>query len=235
MGIIHSQQPTMKIFIALCVASVVSAMDVDTSGGIYIDAETLVPICVAGSNMEAKLWDSMTLCHGDDEFTSEGSAAGRRRRPNKKSRKQKARQCPTFQEIEAHMEEEFAEEACMLMSWGWIDEEGKENNETIAEDIASLYPEISSQISEDLVEECVSETMETMMEGRKGKQMAKCFEKMDEQDQEMIEEMAMGITTFRCFMKVFNEACSNYVTEAYVNPLLESFLGATGSEFTASG
>ena len=42
-----------------------------------------------------------------------------------------------------------------------------------------------------------SETMETMMEGRKGKQMAKCFGEMDEQDQEMIEEMAMGITTFR--------------------------------------
>ena len=67
----------------------------------------------------------------------QGSAAGRRR--NKKSRKQKARQCPTVQEIEAHMEEEFAEEACMLMSWGWIDEEGNENNETIGRNKKVCY------------------------------------------------------------------------------------------------
>ena len=40
------------------------------SGGLYIEAEYLLPVCLAGSNMEYKLQDAMWNCYGN--FSSEG-------------------------------------------------------------------------------------------------------------------------------------------------------------------
>jgi len=211
--------PSSSFILTVCLAAAAFAME-DMSGGLCLDSETLVPICVAGSNMEAKLQASESICFS--ETTGTGTAAGRAR---------KGKKCPTFEEIEAEMEEEFGSEACMLMSWGWIDEQGNENNATIDADIMSLVPEISSQISEEAIEACVNEYFESMFKGKKGRKMKKCFNKMDEQEQSALEDSAMGIANFRCFQKVFNNACSNYVQEMYVQPLLDSF----SSGFTSTG
>ena len=112
-------------------------------------------------------------------------------------RRRKKKKCPTFEEVTTKMEADFAAEACMLVSWGWIDEAGNENNATMMEDIMSLDPAISAQLSEDEIEACVVEQFENFGKSRKGRRMMKCVGRFEEEEQEQLKEMAAGIASFR--------------------------------------
>merc|ERR1712049_41126 len=104
--------------------------------------------------MAAKLDTAMNLCY--TETTSHGCGSdydkdkyGKYGENNK--------YCPTFEEMEGHLLEEFSVESCMLVNWGWIDQDGNENNATISADIASLNQDIAAQINEEAISNCVED------------------------------------------------------------------------------
>merc|ERR1719495_916705 len=65
--------------------------------------------------------------------------------------------------------------------------------------------------------------------------MRKCIKKMEAEDQQLIWEMLDNIAAFRCFQQEFNNACTNYVNDYYIQPMLSSFMMGSGSGFTGTG
>merc|ERR1712200_384552 len=103
-------------------------------------------------------------------------------------------------------------------------------HETIDADLMSLYPEISGQISEEVIGQCAGD----YWKGRKNRRMRKCIKKMEAEDQQLIWEMLDNIAAFRCFQQEFNNACTNYVDDYYIQPMLSSFMMGSVSGFTGS-
>ena len=98
-------------------------------------------------------------------------------------------------------------------------------------DLMSLYPEISGQISEEVIGQCAGD----YWKGRKNRRMRKCIKKMEAEDQQLIWEMLDNIAAFRCFQQEFNNACTNFVNDYYIQPMLSSFMFGSGSGFTTTG
>merc|ERR1712200_313164 len=73
------------------------------------------------------------------------------------------------------------------------------------------------------------------MGGRKNRRMRKCIKKMEAEDQQLIWEMLDNIAAFRCFQQEFNNACTNFVNDYYIQPMLSSFMMGSGSGFTTIG
>ena len=118
------------------------------------------------------------------------------------------------------MNEKMGSSKCFLQSLGWIDENGEEVNGTIAEDIASLNPEISAQLSEEAINECVLEIMEEMAENPMN---AKCADTYNEEEILALEGIGMKIAGFQCFTKTFDASCKSFIQFNYLEPLLASF------------
>merc|ERR1719187_211006 len=104
-------------------------------------------------------------------------------------------------------------------------------HETIDADLMTLYPEISGQISEEVIGQCAGD----YWKGRKNRRMRKCIKKMEAEEQQLIWEMLDNIAAFRCFQQEFNNACTNFVNDYYIQPMLSSFMMGSGSGFTGSG
>merc|ERR1719300_1815563 len=163
------------------------------------------------------LQDAMWNCYGN--FSSEGFVSSR------------ASNCPSADEMIQELQADFAEEGCWLYTWGWMDDSMTAVHETIDADLMSLYPEISGQISEEVIGQCAGD----YWKGRKNRRMRKCIKKMEAEEQQVIWEMLDNIAAFRCFQQEFNNACTNYVNDYYIQPMLSSFMMGSGSGFTGSG
>merc|ERR1712007_253606 len=109
----------------------------------------------------------------------------RRRRPNRRPRK-----CPTVDQIKEKMGEGMEGDWCVLYQLGWIDENGKENNETSTADLMSLKPEVLAELDESAMATCAQERVAMI-----GKLM----------------EMGLKIQGYNCFKEMFHSACQKSV------------------------
>ena len=185
--------------------------------GLCLDTMTLHAMCISGSNLESKMGEAVQC------FMDDGEAAGRRRGGPGKGKgkgKGKGNICPSFDDLTEMMNEKMGSSECFLQSLGWIDENGDEVNATIAEDIASLNPEISAQLSEEVIDECVMEVMEEMT---MNPMYAKCADNYTEEETLALEGIGMKIAGFQCFTKTFDTSCKSFIQTNYFEPLLASF------------
>ena len=78
---------------------------------------------------------------------------------------------------------------------------------------------MSAGISEDAVEECVEAAV---VEWSEDPMITKCQDKYSEEEGEIIMDVMMKIVQFKCFTKTFDQACNQFIRNAYVEPLLMS-------------
>merc|ERR1712142_622483 len=129
----------------------------------------------------------------------------RRRKPNRKPKK-----CPSVDQIKEKMGEGMEGDWCVLYQLGWIDENGKENNETSTADLISLKPEVLAELDESAMATCAEERVEMI-----GKMMEKkhkrCSKKFSEEDKAELMEMGLKIQGYNCFKEMFHSACQKSV------------------------
>merc|ERR1719341_2816647 len=134
-----------------------------------------------------------------------------------RARKQpgKNQRCPSFKKLMSEIEDDFAEEACVLFNLGWIDEQGNPNDTATMADIMTLEPALLKKLA-------------------KSPMAKKCAKKYSETQQAKLEEAVGGIVGFRCFMAHFTDACREFVTETYIEPFLIEVFNQ-GSNATIAG
>merc|ERR1712117_964681 len=83
-------------------------------------------LCTAGTPVGDKVASALATCAQEPE-------AGRALKKGKgkgKGKGGKGKKCPTMDEIFEDLEEEFGDEACVYYAMGWLEDEGKVNNDT---------------------------------------------------------------------------------------------------------
>merc|ERR1719339_473921 len=185
-------------------ASTLSMPDLSVkSEGLCMDTDMLHAMCIMGSPFEQKMESALMACSNDEVTTMRA-----RKQPGKNQR------CPSFKIVMSEIEDDFAEEACVLFNLGWIDEQGNPNDTATMADIMTLEPALLEKMSEDEVTSC------TVKKLAKSPMAKKCAKKYNEKQQAKLEEAAGGIVGFRCFMAHFTDACREFVTETYIEPFL---------------
>ena len=151
--------------------------------------------CISGSNLEDKMPAAMMACQ--DQMPAAGRALDG--------------ECPTFEDVVGHLHAEFAGHACMLSSLGWVDENGQEDNATIAADLGTLNPAVTAQLSEEVIGQCVMAVLERMSSNPTHEQCANNFDKHQMAD---IQELAIKMATMECFADTLQTACKEYVMQS---------------------
>ena len=64
---------------------------------------------------------------------------------------------------------------------------------------------------------------------------AKCADKYTEEEKATLEEVKTKIASYKCFIRKFKESCGNFIKSEYVEPLVASLTGATGTTVPAAG
>merc|ERR1712240_547021 len=177
--------------------------------GLYFSPIEVDLACTAGSPLGAKLASAFETCLGGEEALKPeqvGEAERRRRRrPNRKPKK-----CPTVDQIKEKMGEGMEGDWCVLYQLGWIDENGKENNETSTADLISLKPEALAELDESAMATCAQERV-AMIGKMMEKKHKRCANKFSEEDKAELTEIALKIQGYNCFKEMFHSACQKSV------------------------
>merc|ERR1711902_445344 len=188
--------------------------------------------CTAGSPLGAKLASAFETCLGGEEALKPeqvGETERRRRRKPNKNRK-----CPTVDQIKEKMGEGMEGDWCVLYQLGWIDETGKENNETSTADLMSLKPEVLAELDESAMATCAQERVALI-----GKMMEKkhkrCAKKFSEEDKAELTEMALKIQGYNCFKEMFHSACQKSVKSQVYAFFQAQAMAAASTEASTTG
>merc|ERR1712117_484411 len=232
----------VKIFasclLALAAASSESSSSESGSGerfrgpGLYFSPIEVDLACTAGSPLGAKPASAFETCLGGEQALKPeevGAAAERRRR-----RPNKGKRCPTVEQIKAKMGEGMEGDWCVLYQLGWIDENGKENNETSTADLMSLKPEVLAELDESAMASCAQERVAVI-----GKMMEKkhkrCANKFSEEDKAELTEMALKIQGYNCFKEMFHSACQKSVKSQVYAYFQAQAMAAASTEASTTG
>merc|ERR1712203_780899 len=153
----------------------------------------------------------------------------RRRRPNKKPKK-----CPTVDQIKEKMGEGMEGDWCVLYQLGWIDENGKENNETSTADLMSLKPEVLAELDESAMATCAQERV-AMIGKMMEKKHKRCANKFSEEDKAELTEMALKIQGYNCFKEMFHSSCQKSVKSQVYAFFQAQAMAAASTEASTTG
>jgi len=198
-------------------------------GGIYFDAGEVALACSVGTPLAPKLMNALQTCfsEGPEEVPVAAKAWGRAAKecpPGKMGKECRRKQrelkkkCPPVEKIKGFIAEKMADDICLLSELGWIDSEGNEIPEVMAADISGLPEEIRASLSEESISACAVE-MEAMMREKHANEHKRCTRaKMySEDDLAQLREFGLKIASYKCFKKMFNDACAETVkNEIYI-------------------
>merc|ERR1711944_161829 len=200
--------------------------------GLYFSPIEVDLACTAGSPLGAKLASAFYTCLGGEEALKPeqvGEAERRRRRPNRKPKK-----CPTVDQIKEKMGEGMEGDWCVLYQLGWIDENGKENNETSTADLMSLKPEVLAELDESAMASCAQERV-AMIGKMMEKKHKRCANKFSEEDKAELTEMALKIQGYNCFKEMFHSACQKSVKSQVYAFFQAQAMAAASTEASTTG
>merc|ERR1712141_126756 len=148
MGTRSTETLDMKLFvvIALAGAAVASPSNRNDDDGAAAALE-----CTAGTNIGDKLANAFSSCFG--------SMAGMRKDVKRIQLARNDEQCYSYDEIMEWVEEEYADDACVLQTIGWMDENFDFDEDAIEADVTSLNPVVSAPLFEHHPT-CVAEVMD---------------------------------------------------------------------------
>ena len=108
---------------------------------------------------------------------------------------------------------------------GWLDQNGTLVNQVVDADIMSLPQNVSAQLSEDDLAQCTTDLLSEMATDP---MFARCADKYTEEEMAQLQEVGTMVAGFKCFHKMFNQACADFLRNQ-INELVSS-AAATNTE-----
>merc|ERR1711992_132939 len=185
----------MKFFvvIALAGAAVASPSNRNDDDGAAAALE-----CTAGTNIGDKLANAFSSCFG--------SMAGMRKEVKRIQLARNDEGCYSYDEIMEWVEEEYADDACVLQTIGWMDENLDFDEDAIEADVTSLNPVVSAPLFEHHPT-CVAEVMDYVEDHE-------CASTFSEEEQDSLMETAEKIASYECFLHLFEQGCMDFLGPA---------------------
>merc|ERR1712001_448299 len=154
--------------------------------------------CTAGTSVGENLAIAFSTCFGD--------TATMRKVVKKIQLSRDDEQCYSYDEIMEWVEEEYADDACVLQTLGWMDEDFEFNEEAIHSDVLSLDPVVSAPLFEGH-EDCVNQVMDYVEDHE-------CADTFTEDEQNSLLDTAEKIASYECFLHLFEEGCMDFLESA---------------------
>merc|ERR1712080_610547 len=194
------------------------------------DPEMLGAICVAGTDLGAKMEAAMAECSGGEEMAAgrarnpkpskgkgKGKGKGKPGKGGKKGKGGKGGKCPSFDELIEKIDAETAGHRCVIEKMGWMDSDGNMVKEVHDADMATLNKDLTDRIDEQEIEDCSNKAFE-MMSKKYGDN--KCG--FDDDQVETLSKIGMQMAQGKCAQKVFMKACGEYVKESFMAFMMEA-------------
>merc|ERR1712080_39402 len=185
---------TMKLLCTLLLVSVVYAAPQRPSDSIDGDDIHGALACTAGTDLGDKLASGLDSCSPATRTLGNRMVELMRN------------DCPSFEDIMQWVEEEYSDDGCVLQSIGWMDENFDFVNETIGADLMSLDPVVTSHMGDDNFPNCVDMAMQHMEDGA-----GECLGTFDEQEMDILVEVASKIAHYECFLHFFELGCRDFL------------------------
>merc|ERR1712203_990321 len=141
--------------------------------------------CTAGTSLGENLATAFSTCFGDDSIAT-------MRKVVKKMQLRNAEECYSYEEIMEWVMEEYADDACVLQTIGWMNENFDFNAETIESDVTSLDPVVTAPLFEHH-EGCVAEVMDYVEDHE-------CASTFSDEEQDSLLDTTEKIATYECFL-----------------------------------
>merc|ERR1712037_723468 len=154
--------------------------------------------CTAGTSVGENLAIAFSTCFGD--------TATMRKVVKKIQLSRDDEQCYSYDEIMEWVEEEYADDACVLQTIGWMNENFDFNEEVIEADVTSLNPVVSAPLFEHHPA-CVAEVMDYVEDHE-------CASTFSEEEQDSLMETAEKIANYECFLHLFEQGCMDFLGPA---------------------
>merc|ERR1712112_216919 len=191
-----SSKTTMKFFVLFALAGAAVASPSTRNDD---EAAAAALACTAGTSLGENLGTAFATCFGDNSI-----ATGRK--VVKKMQMRNDEQCYSFEEIMEWVENNYADDACVLMTLGWMNENFDFNEDAIMSDVASLDPVVTGPLF-DGHEDCVAEVMGDV-------ENHECASTFSEDEQNALLETAEKIATYECFLHLFEQGCMDFLGSA---------------------
>merc|ERR1711962_1397946 len=145
--------------------------------------------CTAETNVGNKLEEAFSICFGPHTTL--------RKEVKKMQFMRNEHQCYSYQDIMAWVEEEYADDACVLQSIGWMNNNFDFDEEVISSDVASLDPAVTGPLFAGH-EECVAEVVDIVEDHE-------CASAFTEEETNSLIDMAQKIARYECFLQLFEQ------------------------------
>merc|ERR1712233_30610 len=188
---------TMKFFVLFALAGAAVAKPSNRDDD---DGAAAALYCTAGTNLGDNLAAAFGTCFGDN------SIATMRKVVKKMQLSRNDEQCYSYEEIMAWVAEEYADDACVLQSIGWMDEDFEFNEDAIMSDVSSLDPVVTGPLFEGH-EDCVAEVLDYVEDHE-------CAETFTEEEQNSLLDTAEKIASYECFLHLFEQGCMDFLAPA---------------------
>merc|ERR1712013_243389 len=170
----------MKFFvvIALAGAAVASPSNRNDDDGAPAALE-----CTAGTNIGDKLANAFSSCFGSPSNDE---------------------QCYSYDEIMQWVEEEYADDACVLQSIGWMGNDFEFDEDQIEADVMSLDPVVTAPLFAGH-EDCVDQVMDYVEDHE-------CANTFSEEEANSLLDTAEKIAQYECFLHLFEQGCMDFLS-----------------------
>lgn len=89
--------------------------------------------------------------------------------------------------------------------------------DVIDADLATLTAGVQSGLSKDSIDECVEDML-----AKADEEFADCADNYSDEESATLEEIAVKMASYKCFLMNFKDACFNHIKTDYVEPLVQS-------------
>jgi len=181
----------------------------DDGEGMCADPMEMGALCMAGTDMGAKMEAAVAECFNMSEVMRKGKPG--KGKKGKGGKGGKGKKCPSFDDLMIKIEAETADHRCVLEKMGWMENNGTMMKDVMEADMASLNPALTDRINETDIEMCANKTMNMM-----AKEGEKCASSYNDEEIETLETIGMHIAMAECSHKAFMKACGDYVKESFM-------------------
>merc|ERR1712222_299664 len=144
------------------------------------DGATAALACTAGTNLGDNLAAAFGSCFGD--------TATMRKVVKKMQLARNDEQCYSYDEIMQWVQEEYADDACVLQSIGWMNDNFDFNEDAIMSDVSSLNPVVTAPLMAGH-EDCVADVMDYVEDHE-------CADSFTEEEQDSLLDTAEKIASY---------------------------------------
>merc|ERR1712013_421174 len=113
-------------------------------------------------------------------------------------------QCYSYDEIMQWVEEEYADDSCVLQSIGWMGNDFEFDEDQIEADVMRLDPVVTAPLFAGH-EDCVDQVMDYVEDHE-------CADTFSEEEANSLLDTAEKIAQYECFLHLFEQGCMDFLS-----------------------